>query len=446
MNRMSSLWASWREDKLLGTVIKNSGYLLSGNTISMVLSMVQSILAARLLGAAGFGLLGTITVFASTINRLFSFRMNETVVKYAGEYLAVGRQDRAAALIKTSGMIEAATSVFAFIALILLSPVAAVYLGKDASTAPLFMFYGISILGNLMTETSTGVLQIGDHFRSQAAINITQSVLTAGIILLAFIFKGNLLVVLVAYLLGKMVLGTGPMVVAWTKLKKLLGKGWWKAPFSLLPDKKELARFAISANLSATVNLVVRDSEILWVSYFLTPTVSGYYKVAMAIINLVMMPIDPFINTTFPEISRSVAAKKWAQLKHLLRRTSTIAAGWTIAVALGLMIFGHWLINIYGQQYQPAFPALMVLLIGNGIANILFWNRPLLLALNQPVFPFRVTFWCGLVKVALAFILVPKNGLIAEAALLSGYFAVSVIVIVLRGFHDLRRAERRELL
>jgi O-antigen/teichoic acid export membrane protein len=446
MNRLSGLWASWRQDKVLGAVIKNSSYLLSGNTISMVLSMVQSILAARLLGVAGFGLLGTITVFASTINRLFSFRMGEMVVKYAGEYLTVGRQDRAAALIKAAALAEAATSTLAFIALLLLSPLAAVYLGKDANTAPLFMIYGISILGNLMTETSTGVLQVGDHFRSQAAINVSQSILTASIIFCAFIFKGSLMVVLVAYLLGKIVLGSGPMVVAWLRLKKLLGEGWWKARLSLLPDHRELLRFAISTNLSATVNLVVRDSEILWVSYFLSPLQSGYYKVAMAIINLVMMPIDPFISTTFPEISRSIAAKKWAQLKHLLRRVSTIASAWTVAVGIGLLFLGHWLISWYGPQYQPAFPALMILLIGNGIANILFWNRPLLLALGQPVFPFQVTFWCGLVKVALAFILVPKNGYIAEAALLSGYFAVSVIIIVLRGQFALRRAERRELL
>jgi arginine:ornithine antiporter/lysine permease len=71
-------------------VIRNAGYLLSSNVLSMGLSMFQSILAGRLLGVAGFGLVATITVFATTLNKIFSFRMNELVVKYFGEALANG--------------------------------------------------------------------------------------------------------------------------------------------------------------------------------------------------------------------------------------------------------------------------------------------------------------------------------------------------------------------
>jgi hypothetical protein len=39
--------------------------------------------AVRLLGADGYGLVsGTVIVFASNINRLLSFRMNEVVVNF----------------------------------------------------------------------------------------------------------------------------------------------------------------------------------------------------------------------------------------------------------------------------------------------------------------------------------------------------------------------------
>ncbi len=70
-----------------------------------------------------------------------------------------------------------------------------------------------------------------------------------------------------------------------------------------------------STNLSATLNLLVRDSELLWVAFFLSPYEAGLYKVALAIINLMMMPITPFISTTYPEISACVAEKAWPQLR-----------------------------------------------------------------------------------------------------------------------------------
>ncbi len=56
--------------------------------------------------------------------------------------------------------------------------------------------------GSAISESSLGVLQITNHFRTQAAINLLQSLLTAVIIVAAFYFKGSIYTVLVAYLVG----------------------------------------------------------------------------------------------------------------------------------------------------------------------------------------------------------------------------------------------------
>src|SRR5512146_1505049 len=104
-------WAIWKQDPLLGRVLRNTGYLFSGSTLGLALSMVQSIFAARLLGVGAFGLLGTITVFCSTVNRLFSFRMGELVVRYVSHYQAEQRLDRAAAVVKAAALAEGLTSL-----------------------------------------------------------------------------------------------------------------------------------------------------------------------------------------------------------------------------------------------------------------------------------------------------------------------------------------------
>jgi O-antigen/teichoic acid export membrane protein len=56
--------------------------------------------------------------------------------------------------------------------------------------------------------------------------------------------------------------------------------------------------------------------------------------------------------------------------------------------------------------------------------------------LQRPVFPFQVMLWTGLAKVLLAFVLVPRFGYIAEAALLSAYLAISVAIIVWQGLRQ----------
>jgi O-antigen/teichoic acid export membrane protein len=264
---------------------------------------------------------------------------------------------------------------------------------------------------------------------------------------------GGLVMVIWAYLVGKIILGLGPIVVALYWLPRVLGSEWLRAPLALLPPRRELFRFAISTNFSGTINQIARDSEATWVAVFFRSTaVAGYYKTALAIITLIVMPINPFISTTYPEITRAFASRSWAQLRSLLQRVSLIAAGWTAAVALGLLLLGRqvlfqsWTIfghsfHIYRAEFLPAFPVLLVLLLGFGTANILFWNRPLLLAQGLADYSLKVSFWAMLAKVALAFVLLPWAGYLAEAALLSGYFVVTVGLMVWRGLREIDRAE-----
>lgn len=443
-----SRWRAWRQDALLQRVLRNSGYLFGSNVISAVLSIVT----ANLLGVAGLGVLGVVTSLVSNINRLLSFRMGEVVVKHMGEYLARDDRPRAAAIVKIAFLTEGLTSLAAYGVLAALAPLAARFIAKDPATTPLFLVYGLSILGNFGQEVATGVLQVGGHFRSQAAINMGQSVLLAVLLVWAALTGAGLWAVTLIYLVGKLILGLGPLAVALYRLPAMLGAGWWRAPLALIPDRRALAGFAINTNFSGTINVLARDSEQLWISFFFSPVEAGYFKVALSLINLIVMPVTPFISTTFPEITRTVALRQWARLRSLLRRVTLLAAAWTAAVGVGLLavgrpvLFSDWTIfgrsfHIYRPEFLPAFPALMILLLGYGVANVLFWNRTLLLALGQAAYPFQIGLASALVKVALTLLLVPTYGYLMEAALLSLYFIASVGLTTWRGLSLVRARE-----
>jgi O-antigen/teichoic acid export membrane protein len=435
-------WHTWRQDRLLQLVTRNSGYLFSSNGISSVITAAQGFMAALLLGPSDFAVLGMVITYASSVNRLLSFRMGELVIKYSGQYLAVGRKDQAAAVIKSAGLTEAVTSAAAYLLLVLSSQLAAVYIIKDLPTQSWINFYAVALLLNLMTETSTAVLQVGGHFRSQALLNLVQSVVTGVWILVVFVTHGGLYQVLVAYLAGKAIFGLGVMALAFYWMKPLLGEGWWRAPLALLPRRRELLRFAISTNLSGTINMIFRDSEVLWVGFFTTKLQAGYYKFALAVMNVVLMPVTAMLSSSSPEVNRLVAVRAWGPLRRLLRRTSIMALTWTGACTLGIGTLGYFLLaHLKEGAYLPAFPAILILLAGYGVANVAYWNRPLLLAFGMPLYPMNVTAAVGAVKTALMFVLVGPLGFLAEAALLSGYLAVSVGIIVQRGLKELRQSE-----
>ncbi len=441
MKFLPSLWKTFTNDKLLQKIVKNTGYLLSSNVASMGLSMMQSILAGRLLGVAGFGVIATITAFASTLNRLFSFRMNELVVKYFGESVLQQRSDRAAAVVKAALLGEAASAVLSFIVIIFIAPFAASKLADDVGTSNLFILYGTMVLANFATETSMGILQVRNKFRNQAVINLISSFLTAAIIVWAFFTRKGLMEVMAAYLVGKFVLGLGTAALGWREMQKDFGNGWLRTSFEHLPPFKELFGFAFSTNISSTIIMLVRDNEALWIAWFLSPVEVGYAKTALAIINLVQIPITPFISTTYPEINAAVTQKDWPLLRRLLKRITLISGGWTGITAIGLALFGRWLLGFYGADFQPAYVPMLLFLAGLGFANIFFWNRPLLLSLGLPMVPYRISLWCGVGKIALAVLLVPRLGLNFEAILLSLFFIISVSWIILKGWREVRKLE-----
>ncbi len=441
MNLLSSMWNTLKNDKLLQKIIRNAGYLLSSNVLRMGLSIVQSIFAGRLLGVAGFGVIGTITVFATTLNKIFSFRMNELVVKYFGEAVAHEEKGKAAAIVKAAGIGEITSAVLSFLILVLFAPLAAERLAGDPATAPLFILYGTIILANFTYETAIGIIQVQNHFRNQAAINFVSSISTASIIAWAYFTQKGLFEILLAYIVGKFILGLGTTILGWHEMNKLLGKDWWKTNFSSLPPLKELFSFAFSTNISNTVIHLVRDNEALWVAWFLTPVEVGYTKTALAIINLVQVPITPFISTSYPEINNAVIKEDWKLLRRLLKRITLISGTWTGVSAIGLALFGKWLLMFYGAEFLPAYEPMLLYLIGLGFANILFWNRPLLLSLGLPMVPYRISLYCGIAKIGLAFLLVPRFCLNIEALLLSAFFVVSVSMIVLRGLKEVKIRE-----
>jgi O-antigen/teichoic acid export membrane protein len=160
----------------------------------------------------------------------------------------------------------------------------------------------------------------------------------------------------------------------------------------------------------------------------------------MRLINLLMLPVEPFISPTYAEITRTIADKNYSLTRQLLRRVSSLVAVWVTAAGGFIVLFGWWLIPLlYGEEYSPAYPAAVLLLAGYGAANIFSWNRPLLLALGKPTFPLVVAASVGAVELALIFRLVPLYGYLAAAAILSGYLFVSVVINVWRGLTEIQK-------
>jgi O-antigen/teichoic acid export membrane protein len=286
----------------------------------------------------------------------------------------------------------------------------------------------------MVFESSTGLLQIFDRFPQMAGWNLAASVSTLALVLMVYFRDGNLTGILVAYMLGKSINALGLTLAALVEASRRWGKSWWKTPVSLLNNqRRELTHFAISTNISASLSLITKDSEVLWVSFFRGPVEAGYYRLALSLANIVQLPVSPLPQATYPELSRQVARLRWDNFRYIMRQGSYLAGGYSLAATLFLIALGSPLIaTIYSPEYLPAYPALIILLVGLLIANTFYWRRPALLALGHPDFPTKVNSILAAAKVIGIILLVPTYGYLASAVLLAGFYWIGSIVNVLK--------------
>jgi O-antigen/teichoic acid export membrane protein len=439
LERLEQIYLRVFDSEFLRRIVRNSSYLVSATVFSAAIGMVQGAFQFRALGPAGTGLFAAMATFTNVLNRFTAFRIDELVVKYVRLYEERKQHKKAAAVFKLAALLEAGGGIVAFMLIFFLAPLGVRLFSDQADVEYLFILYGSLVLINIIFDSSDGMLQVFNRFDAKSIIDASQSVVRLVLTLAVFFTGGGLMGMIMAELAGRLLRSLAMTILALSTARKQWGVRWWRTPISVLrSDRRSLLTFAFSTNLSATVSLVAKDSEDLWVNAFLGNVVGGFYSVARTLIGFLQIPVSPLPSTTYPELSRAVARDDWRTVRSVLTRGSQLAALYSLPVTLALVLFGQQVIVLYaGEDFLPAYLPLVVLLIGFTFANIFYWNRAALLAFNRPVYPTLVNLVGMLLKVAGVF-LFASFGAVAFAALLAGYYLFTVSLSVVRVVQDLR--------
>jgi O-antigen/teichoic acid export membrane protein len=106
-----------------------------------------------------------------------------------------------------------------------------------------------------------------------------------------------------------------------------------------------------------------------------------------------------------------------------------------------LILFGPWLVQIYGSEFLPAYPILLILLVGVIAANIIYWSRSVLLPLGMPDYPVKVGFIAAAIQIVGMLVLVPRWGASMMALMMSVFFVINSTTLLWKTILELRRAE-----
>jgi len=429
-------------DGMLRSVLKNTGWLTGSSGLILLLTTAQSVLTARLLGIVLFGVLAVAVSFAAVVGRLLSFQMNVFIVRWVTQ-LRESAPELAPTAFRLALVVEVGTAVLAFAVIESLAGWGAAVFAKSPDLAWVFQILAFTALFQAGQQTFIGMMQVNRDFRKQGMIqSFCQAVSVAGIAVV-FILGGGLLGVVSIFVAVQVLMAGLFWTYGFRAARAIFGAGWVRSPLEHLGELgREMAHFAVMVNMSGSLRATMGQADLLVLGFLTTPTQVAYYKIARSICQIAQLPMMPMVDASYPEFSSAASRDKWEDFKRLMSRGGKVAALWVVPVSLGLVALAPLAIGLlYGPSFVPAVPALAILLVGTCFDGIFFWTSAALWSMGQPGYETSVCFVASVVRIALAFLLLPSGGYVAMAAIASIVLVAQNLVYARRVHSSIRIRE-----
>ena len=430
----------WFRDRHFKSLLKNSGYLAASKAVAGVAGLATLALAGRSLGVEMLGLLILITSYVKAASGLSKFQSWQLVVRYGGKALGSGEADDFKTATGFALALDALSGAGGMVIAVLILPLIGALFGIPEQHLLTTAIY-CTLLPTMGAATPIGVLRSLDRFDliswQGTSYPIARAILAVAGWWVDAPFEAWVAIWYVTDLGGDLYL----WFLAWRELRRReLIKGIRP---TLRPTTLPGAwRFAIHVNLTSSLMTAWGPIARLVVGGLVGPAAAGLYRVASSLADSAQKPADLLAKAYYPEVVRmDLATKKpW---KLMLRGTAlATAAGLTAAILL--LIGGKALIGLlFGDDFLPAYPILLILIVAPLLGMISFPLPSMLYTLDRPDGPFKARLIGTIAYFAIVAPLAWRFGVLGAAAAYVIGFAVMVGALMVQLLREYRRVRAR---
>lgn len=347
---------------MIRAFMRHNSLLLLATVVTTPLSLLYSILTARVLGPEAFGILGVVLalyqVLAQTIGP-FSL----VTAKYVAEYHAVGNRPATAALLRRIMRLLVWVGVVSLLAIGAISPLIRSFLHLDSSRTVILV--SLLFAASLGMEMARGVLQ-GLHAFGQLALNqiaeaLARLIVGIGLLAVGLTVDGAI----VAYILGVI----GAIVLVAPRLRAMTRDPGPR------PALGPILAYTRAVTLMGVSNIVLANASIILVKHYFSAYDAGIFAAVVSFGRILYLVATVFLTTMFPSLA-ALRATNQSSVRLIALNLTVLTAISVCAIAV-LAVLGNALVRIvYGDAYLPAAPLLalyglsIVIALPIGMVNV----------------------------------------------------------------------------
>ena len=385
--QFSVLQRKWGKSTVLRPRLISIGHLLSGNGGNAVIMAVSTVIAARALGPAAYGVLALVLTIGRVSERVLRFESWQPLIRFAAQRDVENDPSRMSALMLYGLLLDIVSALLAALLTVVAGYALAGLIHLKPSAMPLVAIYALAIAVNVR-GMPTAALRINGNFKTLAYVQFFASVLRVVLALGALALRLDLLAFVVIWTVAQIIDSTVFNYLGFRTLRRL------GIPSPLRANWRGLSRqfpgflsFAFSTNLSSTLRTFTQEADTLLVSAFAGSNAAGFYHIAKRIAK-VAQQIGAMIQAViYPDM-----AKMWANAQHVAFRKITARVQLALAVTgLGLLggawVFGAFFVDVaFGKDFAAAYPLMLAQLMAVVLIMHAAPSRSALLAMNRPRF------------------------------------------------------------
>ena len=167
--------------------------------------------------------------------------------------------------------------------------------------------------------------------------------------------------------------------------------------------------------LTTAFDLLLRQSDILMVSYFLGNTKAGYYSVAAKLALLASLGLSVADYVFMPKIAALFESRQLMKLQQFVRNSSLQILSITLPVVFLLFLGGKWILGFFGNAFSFSYVPLIILLCGQVINALTGMVGGLMSMTGYQKTFFAFYFFAFIIQFTLNIILIPIFDIVGAA-------------------------------
>lgn len=370
----------------LDTVTRGWLFVTSGSVARLGLGFVASVIIARALGPASFGVYAVLASVSSIAGVAVDLGLTNAAVRRVSAAWTAD-DGRAGEIWRVFLWLRLAVVGVTVGAGILLAGLIAPLL-LDVARGDLYLRLAlIGVAATALSGSVTGMLQATSHFGRLSTVLMVNSGLTALLALL--LWSAGQLTIVTALL----VLGIGTSLVSLGLAWHLLPGRWLLAPpdrASISADGRDLARYGAWLWLGSLFAVLALYLDVLVVNQWETAATVGVYALAVNLAAKVEVVNHSLYTVLLPTAS---SLRTDREIRQYVRNGLLRSGAISLALLPFFLLAGPLITLIYGDTYEPAvglFRGLLLVAIFNVVVTPLTmlaftYDRPKLIALSDGV-------------------------------------------------------------